>query len=169
MRDCDLDLCTADFAVALLEARRGDVCFLDPTYMAATRGPFDRYNPKLFSWDDQVRLGRFARAAAERGAVVVISNVDCSEIRQLYSGKLTIPLMRSKAIGNAVRNSRSQHELLVVYDAPEWHEVWARAAVGGQPVSGQMELLPDGAPISEAPIPLKAAATAMDRPVRVEQ
>jgi site-specific DNA-adenine methylase len=143
MRECDLNLCTADFAVALLEAQHGDVCFLDPTYMAATRGPFDRYNPKLFTWDDQARLNQAARAAAERGAVVIMSNVDCPEIRQLYSGEATVPLTRSKAIGNAVRNSRSQHELLIVYDAPEWHESWERVAVDGQPFVNQLELLPD--------------------------
>jgi DNA adenine methylase len=49
MWECDLSLRAVDFSVALLEARQGDVCFLDPTYMAATRGPFDRYNPRLFT------------------------------------------------------------------------------------------------------------------------
>jgi DNA adenine methylase len=147
MRECNLNLCTPDFDIALLQAKQGDVCFLDPTYMAATRGPFDRYNPKLFTWDDQARLNRAARAAAERGAVVIISNVDCPEIRQLYSGEAAVPLTRSKAIGNAVRNSRSQHELLIVYDAPEWHEAWARAAVDGQPFASQLALLPDNPPL----------------------
>ena len=37
----------------------------------------------------------------------------------------------------------SQHELLIVYDAPEWHEAWARAAVDGQLFVNQLELLPD--------------------------
>jgi DNA adenine methylase len=146
MRDCDLNLRTADFAAALIAARHGDVCFLDPTYMAATRGPFDRYNPKLFTWDDQFRLRHAARAAAKRGAVVVMSNVDCPEIRQLYSDELAVPLTRSKAIGNAVRNSRSKHELLIIYDAPEWHAAWARAAIGDQLFVSQLELLPDNPP-----------------------
>jgi len=141
MRDCDLNLRTADFAAALLEAQHGDVCFLDPTYMAATRGPFDRYNPKLFTWGDQIRLRHAAGAAAKRGAVVIISNVDCREIRQLYSDEFTVSLKRSKAIGNAVRNSHAQHELLIVYDAPEWYESWERAAVDGQPLVNQLELL----------------------------
>jgi DNA adenine methylase len=145
MRDCDLNLRTADFAAALQEAEDGDVCFLDPTYMAATRGPFDRYNSKLFLWDDQVRLRYAARAAAQRGAVVLISNVDCPEVRELYSDELAVSLTRSKAIGNAVRNSRSQHELLIVYDAAEWHEAWARAAVG-QSFVNQLELLSDNLP-----------------------
>ena len=78
MRECDLSLRAADFSAALLDAEHGDVCFLDPTYMAATRGPFDRYNPKLFTWDDQVRLRHSAGAAAKRGAVVIISNVSPS-------------------------------------------------------------------------------------------
>ena len=150
MRECDLNLRTADFAVALMAAQHGDVCFLDPTYMAATRGPFDRYNPKLFTWKDQFRLRHAARGAAKRGAAVVISNVDCPEIRQLYSDELAIPLTRSKAIGNAVRNSRSKHELLIVYDAPEWHASWERAAVGSEPFVNQLELLPGNRPLLEA-------------------
>lgn len=145
MRECDLSLRTADFSVALLQAQHGDVCFLDPTYMAATRGPFDRYNPKLFTWDDQVRLRYAAVAAAKRGVVVIISNVDCPEIRQLYLNELAVSLRRSKAIGNAIRNSRSQHELLIVYDTPEWHQAWENAAVGGHPFVNQLEL-PEGRP-----------------------
>jgi DNA adenine methylase len=141
IQDCDLNLRTSDFAAALLEAKDGDVCFLDPTYMAATRGPFDRYNPKLFTWDDQVRLRDAAAEAAKRGAAVIISNVDCQEIRQLHSDEFIVSLTRSKAIGNAIRNSRSQHELLIVYDAPEWHQAWERAAVGGQSFVHQLELL----------------------------
>jgi site-specific DNA-adenine methylase len=149
LRDCDLDLYTADFGVALLEAQRGDVCFLDPTYIAATPGPFDRYNPKLFTWDDQVRLRDAARTAARRGAVVVISNVDCPEIRQLYSDELAVSLTRSKAIGNAVKNSHSQHELLIVYDSPEWHAAWQRAAVNGQSFVNQLEPLAGSRPLLE--------------------
>jgi hypothetical protein len=109
--------------------------------MAATRGPFDRYNPKLFTWDDQVRRRDAGTVAAKRGAVVIISNVDCQEIRQLYSDEFIVSLTRSKAIGNAIRNSRSQHELLIVYDAPEWHRAWEGAAVGGQLFVKQLELL----------------------------
>lgn len=155
MRNCDLNLRTADFAFALLDAQHGDVCFLDPTYMAATRGPFDRYNPKLFTWDDQARLGHSARAAAERGAVIVISNVDCPEIRQVYSDALTISLTRSKAIGNATRNSRSQHELLIVYDLPEWHPCWQRAAMGSASVD-QLGFFPEKQPFVE-PLVINAA------------
>lgn len=36
-----------------------------------------------------------------------------------------------------------------VYDAPEWHDVWAKAAVDGQPFMNQLELLPDNLPLVE--------------------
>lgn len=147
MRDCDLVLRQADFAIALSDAQIGDVCFLDPTYMAAKRGPFDRYNPRLFTWDDQVRLSRVAAAVASRGAVVIISNVDCPEIRELYADELAISLVRSKAIGNAVRNSHSQHELLVVFDGPEWHDAWRKAALDGVLTVHQLDLLSENLPI----------------------
>lgn len=128
LRSSELIIRHGDFAETLAGAALGDVCFLDPTYTAIQRGPFDRYNAKLFTWTDQLRLKQYAIAAAQRGAIVIISNVDCSEIRELYSNQLAIQLRRSKAIGNAVRNSHAQHELLIVFDSPEWSEAWIRAA-----------------------------------------
>jgi len=107
LRACDFKLEQQDFATAIAHAATGDICFLDPTYTAIKHGPFDRYNPKLFTWSDQIRLHATAEAAAKRGATVIVCNVDCTEIRALYLGQLSIPLGRPKAIGNAVKNSRA--------------------------------------------------------------
>jgi DNA adenine methylase len=125
---CDFTLDQQDFAAAIAHAVAGDICFLDPTYTAIRRGPFDRYNVKLFTWSDQIRLHATAEAVAKRGAIVIICNVDCAEVRALYRGQLAIPLGRPKAIGNAIKNSRAQHELLIVYDSPEWHDSWVSFA-----------------------------------------
>lgn len=125
---CDFTLDRQDFSTAIAHAAKGDVCFLDPTYTAIRRGPFDRYNASLFTWSDQIRTHAAAEAAASRGAVVIVCNVDCAEIRELYFGQLAIPIRRSKAIGNAVKNSRAQHELLVIYDGREWHDMWINSA-----------------------------------------
>lgn len=119
-----------DFEAALKSAAHGDVCFLDPAYVALKRGPFDRYNAKLFKWADQVRLQKVAKRAAARGAVVIVTNVDCKEIRNLYADALLIPLKRPKAIGNATTTSSSaKHELLIIYDERHWHNAWVQAAV----------------------------------------
>ena len=75
-----------------------------------------------------MRLHSIAERAAARGAVVIISNVDCAEVRQLYANKFMVPLNRAKAIGNAVKSSGSQHELLIVYDDPAWYRTWNTAA-----------------------------------------
>jgi DNA adenine methylase len=128
LRACDVAIEWQDFATAIAHAVTGDVCFLDPTYTALNRGSFDRYNDKLFTWNDQIRLHFAAEAAARRGAVVLVSNVDCPEIRALYVGELVISLRRPKAIGNAIKNSRAQHELLVVYDSMEHRDSWVRCA-----------------------------------------
>lgn len=137
LHECDVILDQQDFANAIAHAAEGDVCFLDPTYTAIERGPFDRYNAKLFTWNDQIRLCSAAEAAASRGAVVIVCNVDCAEIRELYFGRLAIPLGRPKAIGNEVKNSRAQHELLIVYDARERYEAWIAFATLGSPPAPQ--------------------------------
>jgi DNA adenine methylase len=121
-------LFTSDFQDALGVAGEGDVCFLDPTYVPAKRGPFDRYNANPFSWQDQIRVREAAEQARARGAVIVISNVGCPQVRSLYGDGLVIDLSRAKSIGNAGKNASSAHELLVVYDDVEWHARWRAAA-----------------------------------------
>lgn len=75
-----------DFEETLLEARKGDLVFLDPPYTTAhnTNG-FVKYNQNIFSWDDQVRLQRCAIAAKRRGAKVVLTNANHQSILELYS------------------------------------------------------------------------------------
>jgi DNA adenine methylase len=68
-------LVAADFEVALADAGNGDLVYLDPPYTVAhNSNGFLRYNMKLFSWEDQVRLANCAQGLADRGCHVVVSN-----------------------------------------------------------------------------------------------
>lgn len=75
-----------DFEDTLLDAGRDDLVFLDPPYTTAhnTNG-FVKYNQKIFSWDDQLRLRRCIGAAKLRGAKVVLTNANHESIHSLYS------------------------------------------------------------------------------------
>lgn len=134
LRKCDVRLYQQDFENVVESARRGDVCFLDPTYAAITRGQFDRYDRHLFTWSDQLRLFGAVERAVSRGVIVVVSNVDCDEVRELYDGRLVISLERPKCIGNVAKNMRSKRELLIVFDDSGWRDVWIKS-IGGQTVS----------------------------------
>lgn len=76
-----------DFGEILEHAEQGDFVYLDPPYTSlhAANG-FRQYNERLFSWQDQRRLGRIAVALAGRGCHVVVSNANHEAILKLYPG-----------------------------------------------------------------------------------
>lgn len=74
-----------DFEEAISDASDGDFAYLDPPYTVAhSNNGFLRYNARIFSWADQIRLARVAEAAATRGCRVVVSGVPHAAIRELY-------------------------------------------------------------------------------------
>lgn len=76
-----------DFGEVMDEAGKGDVVYCDPPYvpLSATSN-FTSYAAGGFSAKDQKRLAQKAREAAQRGAVVLISNHDTAFTREIYSG-----------------------------------------------------------------------------------
>lgn len=98
--------------------------YCDPAYRAATRIQFDRYGALIFDWDDQVRLAAAAARARERGALVLISNTHCPEVKELYSNALRLCLERAKSIGNASKDANRRKEYLIVLDAEVQVDTW---------------------------------------------
>ncbi len=81
-----VSLRSADFQRTLAAAGSGDLVYCDPTYTTAhNNNGFIRYNERNFSWRDQQRLARACRRAADRGALVLVSNAVHDEIRKLYA------------------------------------------------------------------------------------
>jgi DNA adenine methylase len=115
LRNCTL-LC-ADFREVLAKAGQGDLVYCDPPYVpASATANFTAYAKGGFSAQDQVELASDCRAAAERGAHVLISNHDTPETRALYANadechELLVPRRISC---HAATRTRAR-ELLVVY------------------------------------------------------
>jgi DNA adenine methylase len=104
--------CT-DFEVAVEGARKGDVVYLDPPYTVAHgNNGFLKYNAKIFSWADQLRLAKLAHRLATRGCKVIVSNADHSSILQLYRGFTMLRISRSSRIAAAVEFRRTTTECL---------------------------------------------------------
>jgi DNA adenine methylase len=75
----------ADFEKATASAKKGDLIYFDPPYTVAHgNNGFVKYNAKIFSWDDQIRLAGTAEKLSDRGCYVFISNADHPSIRSLY-------------------------------------------------------------------------------------
>jgi len=74
-----------DFEKTLAKARTADLVYIDPPYTVKHNvNGFIKYNQRIFSWSDQIRLRDACFAASERGATVLVSNADHESIRELY-------------------------------------------------------------------------------------
>jgi len=88
-----------DFEAALSKAKECDLVYLDPPYTVAHgNNGFIKYNAKIFSWEDQLRLARKANDLAAKGCHVIVSNADHASIRKLYNEFHTIELERNSVM-----------------------------------------------------------------------
>jgi len=77
----------ADFEKTIDRATAGDFVYVDPPYTVMhNNNNFVKYNSRLFSWDDQVRLSLAIKRAGDRGASIMLSNADHKSVRELYRG-----------------------------------------------------------------------------------
>ncbi len=78
---------TSDFEQVVDNSDQGDFIFADPPYTTAHNiNGFVKYNQKIFSWEDQIRLKKAIIRAAERGVKILLTNADHQSIRDLYVG-----------------------------------------------------------------------------------
>jgi DNA adenine methylase len=109
-------LLAIDFEQALAKARKGDVVYCDPTYTVAhNNNGFIRYNERNFSWADQERLSLSCRLAADRGALVIVSNAHHAEVLELFSPPRYIAVERTSCLCPEVKHRRSVCEYIFVF------------------------------------------------------
>jgi len=93
------ELLDEDFEATVSNAKAGDFIYFDPPYTVAhINNGFLKYNDRIFSWSDQIRLATTALHLAERGCKVVISNADHPSILELYRSFRMYRITRSSAI-----------------------------------------------------------------------
>lgn len=105
-----------DFEDTIFEAGSGDFLYVDPPYTVNHNyNGFLKYNEKIFSWKDQMRLRDAVVAAINRGASVVVSNADHKSIRELYAGIGKHHKVRRKSVISGSASGRGAvKELLVL-------------------------------------------------------
>jgi DNA adenine methylase len=82
-----VNLRCADFEETIQQAEEGDLVFVDPPYTVQhNSNGFVKYNERLFSWADQIRLRDAIEAAIRRGAYILATNADHDSVRELYAG-----------------------------------------------------------------------------------
>lgn len=108
-------LLVQDFEATIDLAKDGDFVFVDPPYTVKHNlNGFVKYNDHIFSWTDQVRLRDAVTRAANRGAMVLVTNANHQSIREIYEevGEQTV-LPRASILA-ASSTHRSQIEELAI-------------------------------------------------------
>lgn len=104
---------SGDFEQEVDSADQGDFVYLDPPY-TVTHGNngFLKYNAKIFSWDDQMRLARAAHALANKGCSVFVSNANHPSIRKMYQGFQVLEITRHSVIAASSQFRRAITECI---------------------------------------------------------
>ena len=108
-------LMVSDFEKTIARARRNDLVFADPPYTVKHNfNNFRKYNERLFSWQDQIRLRDSLFRARDRGAHVILCNANNKEIQKLYCGfGVTIRVNRPSVLAADAAMRRTITELVI--------------------------------------------------------
>ena len=110
-----VDLMAEDFEVVIDRAERDDLLFVDPPYTVKhNTNNFIKYNERLFSWDDQLRLKEALLRAKRRHAKIVITNALHPTVRKVFGELGTAMIVRRPSSIAADSYSRRNCEELVV-------------------------------------------------------
>jgi DNA adenine methylase len=113
-----------DFEATLDLAEDSDFVFVDPPYTVKHNlNGFLKYNDKIFSWADQLRLRDAVVRAAARGARILVTNANHASVRQIYAGVGRQQVIGRASVLAASAAHRSQTEELVI-------QTWLDARVG---------------------------------------
>lgn len=108
-----VELIERDFQIGTRSAKDGAVVYFDPPYTVAhENNGFVKYNERIFSWEDQLRLAKHARALADRGCHVVVSNADHVSVRALYKDFRMVRVNRFSSVAASSEHRRTISELI---------------------------------------------------------
>lgn len=109
-------LARSDFEEAISRAGLGDLVYADPPYTVKhNKNNFIKYNEKIFSWADQVRLAESVLLAGRRGARVLVSNANHPSIQELYNDSMWVQLQvgRFSVLASSSEHRRPSTELVI--------------------------------------------------------
>jgi DNA adenine methylase len=104
-----------DFEKAIAQTEKGDFLFIDPPYTVRhNNNGFIKYNERIFSWEDQLRLNSVVGKAAKRGVKILVTNADHAPIREMYKPMGEIySLPRETIIAGSLAGRKKTTELAI--------------------------------------------------------
>lgn len=115
----DAKIKKVDFEETINCAGFEDLIFVDPPYTVRhnlngfLKYGFLKYNDKIFSWDDQLRLRDALVRADGRGAYIVMTNANHESIREIYSDFHLASMPRHSVLSGVLHGRGATEELLI--------------------------------------------------------
>jgi len=102
-----------DFDASKKRIKRGDLVFLDPPYTVShNHNGFIKYNQKIFSLDDQVRLSNLIDFIKSKDAHYILTNAAHEKILEIFDkGDIMLEKSRASLVGgtNAKRGQTTEY------------------------------------------------------------
>lgn len=116
LKHCKVQFLCQDFRTIMEMAGKGDVVYCDPPYVPLSpSAQFTTYASGGFGILEQEALAEAARAAAKRGATVILSNHDTPITRKLYHGAAMEMFDVQRLISCKGDSRNKAPELLAIY------------------------------------------------------
>lgn len=104
-----------DFDLIKKNLRAKDLVFLDPPYTVAhNKNGFVKYNQKIFSWDDQIRLSKLIAFIEDIGAYYILTNAYHESILDLYKNVGTHLLLERYSLIGGKNAKRAPYEEILI-------------------------------------------------------
>ena len=119
------ELISCDFFELKPKISKGDFIFLDPPYTVAHQhNGFVKYNQKIFSWEDQIRLKEFVEYIIDKEANFILTNASHESINELYKGIGDHHfLQRASVIGGKVASRNIYEEIIITNEEMDYQLV----------------------------------------------
>lgn len=115
-----------DFETAIAKARDGDVVYCDPPYVPrSATASFTKYAQNDFGEAQHIALAEACRAAAARGALVVLSNSDTPLTREIYAGGLLVSAKLPHLVGAHSLSRQETSEALMLFGDRSGLDFWS--------------------------------------------
>ena len=102
-----------DFRVALRSVEPGSVVYCDPPYVPLSKTANFTAYAGGFSMQDQADLAQRLRELDRYGVIVVASNSDTPEVRELYAGFELVELQVRRSVGASSATRKKVGELII--------------------------------------------------------
>ena len=105
----------SDFETIIDKASEDDLLFVDPPYTVAhNNNGFVKYNEKLFSWDDQLRLVKSLKRASDRKVKIISTNANHDSVKELYKSDFRTTIVSRASTISGTSSSRGKFEELLI-------------------------------------------------------